>query len=64
MKSVGGAQVGANSVANMSEKQLERLRNDFMSDIEGMKRAAFDWRPERPSEKAARQRRPYEIRGE
>jgi len=61
-KSVGGAAVGANSVANMSEKDRERAYVTFMSEIEAMKNTALNWHPERPSDKAARQRRPYEIR--
>lgn len=61
-KSVAGAQTGASSVANMSEKEREQVYVTYMSELEAMKNTALGWRPERPSEKAARLRRPYEIR--
>lgn len=61
-KSVGGAQTGANSVAHMSERDREHAYTDFMSEIQAMKNTALNWKPERPSDKAARLRRPYVIR--
>lgn len=62
-QSVGGGQTGAHSQANMSEDQLDRLRDDFFGEIQSMKRTVLDWQPERPSDRVRRTARPYTIRG-
>lgn len=59
----GPKQRGGLAAHEYDVQNYEQVHDMFMSELESLKKSSVAWQPERPSVKAARLRRPYEIRG-
>lgn len=66
-RSLGNAQIAQRQrgglAASERNKDREKALETFLGEIQNLKSDAMNWKPERPSNRAARLRQPYTIRG-